>query len=226
MCGRFTIAEDVELLQERFEFENTQIDFKPRYNLAPGQEAPVVVMEDTRCLEMMRWGLVPFWAKEISTGYKMINARAETLAQKPSFSRSFKEKRCLVLADGFFEWKKVEGSNSKIPMRLVLKDREPFAFAGLWDEWQPPDGDELRSFTIITTEANDIIRPIHERMPVILRKEDEVKWLDPDIKDPEKLSKLLISYPSGMMYAHEVSSRINSPKNDSPECIREISRLE
>ncbi len=150
----------------------------------------------------------------------MINARAETLTQKPSFKNSFKERRCLVLADGFYEWRKTEKKNIKIPMRFVLKSQEPFAFAGLWDAWQKPDGDMLLSFTIITTEANDLMQPIHDRMPVILREKDEDIWLDPDLKDVKKLIPLLTPYPSDMMEGYEVSTLVNSPKNDSPECIK------
>jgi len=192
---------------------------KPRYNLAPGQEAPVVIYEDSKILRLMQWGLVPSWAKEASIGYKMINARAETLTQKPSFKKSFKQRRCLVLADGFYEWRKGTGGRTKIPLRFVLKNREPFAFAGLWDTWQKPDGDLLHSFTIITTESNELIRPIHDRMAVMLRQEDEAKWLDPDLKDVEQLIPLLKPYPSDQMEGYEVSTLVNSPKNDTPECI-------
>jgi putative SOS response-associated peptidase YedK len=219
MCGRYTLTTKLEILQNRFGFAAGGITLELRYNIAPGQEAPIVVREDTKTLRMMRWGLVPYWAKEDSIGYKMINARAETLTQKPSFKNSFKGRRCLVLADGFYEWRKTEKKSVKIPMRFVLKSREPFAFAGLWDAWQKPDGDILLSFTIITTEANDLMRSIHDRMPVILREKDEGMWLDPDLKDVKKLIPLLTPYPSDMMEGYEVSTLVNSPKNDTPECI-------
>jgi len=219
MCGRYTQTTDLETLQGRFGFVASGVTLEPRYNIAPTQEAPVVVREDTRILKMMKWGLVPYWAKDESIGYKMINARAETLTQKPSFKKPFKERRCLVLADGFYEWRKTEKKGFKVPMRFVLKGREPFSFAGLWDVWQKPDGEKLLSFTIITTEANDLMRPIHDRMPVILPKEDEDLWLDPDLKDVNKLVPLLTPYPSDTMDFYEVSTLVNSPENDIPECI-------
>jgi putative SOS response-associated peptidase YedK len=219
MCGRYTQTIDVETLQRRFGFNSGGVTLEPRYNLAPGQEAPVVIGEGTRILKLMRWGLVPYWAKEASIGYKMINARAETLMQKPSFKKSFRERRCLVLADGFYEWRKLKGKRTGVPMRFTLKSREPFAFAGLWDAWKKPDGDILLSFTIITTEANELLRPIHDRMPVILRPRDEDKWLDPDLKNVDHLIPLLLPYPSDMMEGYEVSTLVNSPKNDVPECI-------
>ena len=146
MCGRYSQTADIEELAERFGFEGEEIDFKPRYNIAPGQEAPIVIWEEIKLCQPTRWGLVPFWAKEEAVGYKMINARAETLPQKPTFKKSFESRRCLVLADGFYEWQKVDGIKKKIPMRIMLKNKEPFAFAGLWDVWKKPDGGGLRSF--------------------------------------------------------------------------------
>ncbi|HWP47038.1 MAG TPA: SOS response-associated peptidase [Candidatus Limnocylindrales bacterium] len=228
MCGRYTQTRETEALQARFKFEPTDIVLHPRYNLAPGQDAPVIVQEESRVLKLMHWGLVPSWAKETSTGYKMINARAETLTQKPSFKKSFQRRRCLVPADGFYEWRK-NGGRAKTPLRFVLKSGDPFAFAGLWDIWQGSDEDAtegnnrllLLSFTIITTEANDLIRPIHDRMPVILQPKDEDTWLDPDLKDVNKLASLLVPYPSDKMMGYEVSSLVNSPQNDTPECLLE-----
>ena len=170
---------------------------------------------------MMRWGLVPFWAKEASIGYKMINAKGETITEKPSFRKPFKEKRCLVLGDGFYEWNKPDKKN-KIPFRFVLKSRDPFAFAGLWDAWKTPEGEMLLSFTIITTTANELMEPIHDRMPVILHEKDEGMWLDPQLNDSEKLSTLLKPYPSNEMGAYKVSTIVNSPKNDTPKCIEPI----
>jgi putative SOS response-associated peptidase YedK len=219
MCGRYTQTTDLETLQRRFEFDSGGVTLEPRYNLAPGQEAPVVVEEGAKVLKPMRWGLVPYWAKEASIGYKMINARAETLAEKSSFKKSFRERRCLVLADGFYEWCKLKGKRTGVPMRFILKSREPFAFAGLWDAWKRPEGDVLLSFTIITTGANELLRSVHDRMPVILRPQDEDKWLDPDLKNIDHLVPLLMPYPSDMMEGYEVSTLVNSPKNDVPECI-------
>ncbi len=219
MPGRFSQATELEVLKNRFGFSGSGISLNPRYNIAPRQEVPIVVGEDKRVLKMMRWGLVPFWSKDESIGDNMINARAETVTQKLSFKNSFKERRCLVLVDGFYEWKDDEKKGSKIPYRFVLKSREPFAFAGLWDIWKKPGGNTLLSFTIITTEANDLIHTIHNRMPVILSEKNEDIWLDQDMKDDNRLLPLLVPYPSDHMQAYEVSTLVNSPKNDSPECI-------
>ncbi len=220
MCGRYTLTSGLTILQRRFGFSAEQISLEPRYNLAPGQEAPVVICEENNTFRMMRWGLVPFWAKEASIGYKMINARAETLPQKPSFRKPFRERRCLILADGFYEWRKSEGKGKKIPIRFVLPSREPFAFAGLWDIWKKPDGSLLHTFTIITTQANELLRPVHDRMPVILQPEDEDLWLDPNLKDVTRLTPLLTPYPANALEAYDVSTIVNSPKNDVPECVQ------
>jgi len=225
VCGRITLSTDKDDLQSRWGFIDPSgvLDLiKPRYNIAPSQNSPtLVVKEDRRVLVMMRWGLVPFWAKEASIGYKMINAKSETLTEKPSFRKPFKEKRCLVLADGFYEWEKTDKKN-KVPYRFVLKNRQPFAFAGLWDVWKTPEGDTLLSFTIITTRANELMERIHDRMPVILNEKDEAKWLDPEFKDTDKLSSLLQPYPSEQMVAYKVSTIVNSPKNDTPSCIEPV----
>ncbi len=224
MCGRYSLTQGVEVLQLRFAFMEEDFDLKPRYNIAPSQNAPVVMVEDEgRRLRMMRWGLVPSWAKEASIGNKMINARSETLAEKPSFKKSLKQRRCLVLADGFYEWQAPkEGKGRKTPMRILLKSREPFAFAGLWDLWKDPDGDELLSFTIITTQANDLIKGIHERMPVILAPEEEEIWLNAGSDQTDRLLSLLDPYPAKAMDVYEVSTAVNSPSNDRPECIEAV----
>lgn len=219
MCGRYTNTVSIKKLAERFGFPTVRGDFPPRYNIAPGQTAPVVLKSSPRRLAMMRWGLVPHWAKDPKTGYKMINARAETLGEKPSFKRPFQSQRCLVVADGFYEWRKSPGKKTKVPFHISLKNREPFAFAGLWDRWEDPSGKELVTFTIITTDANELLRPIHDRMPVILPPDQEALWLDRDCHDLKKLSTLLLPYPEGAMAFHAVSTLVNSPKMDRPECI-------
>ena len=221
-----TLTTDKDDLQSRFGYtDDSRVLFKPRYNIAPSQESPVVtVKEDNRVLIMMRWGLIPFWAKEASIGYKMINAKAETVHEKPSFRKSFKDKRCLVLADGFYEWTKTDKKN-KIPFRFVLKTKEPFAFAGLWDAWKTPEGEMLLTFTIITTNANELMEPIHDRMPVILHEKDEALWLDPEFKDANKLTALLKPFPSDKMEAYRVSTIVNSPKNDTPKCIEPVGSM-
>jgi putative SOS response-associated peptidase YedK len=167
---------------------------------------------------MMQWGLIPSWAKDPSIGNKMINARAETLTEKPSFKRLIGKRRCLVVADGFYEWAKQ--GRGKMPMRFVLKSGEPFAFAGLWDRWKKPDGGPLDSFTIITTQANDLLKPIHDRMPVILGEGDEEIWLDPKVADSIRLVSVLKPFSPELMEGYFVSRLVNSPRNDLPECIR------
>jgi putative SOS response-associated peptidase YedK len=220
MCGRFARTTNEDELQSRFGFDDPQgILLKPRYNIAPTQMHPVVIVEsDHRVLKLMRWGLVPFWAKDVTIGYKMINARAEGIESKPSFKFPFKKRRCLVLADGFFEWKKL-GTRTKVPYCIRLKSGEPFAFAGLWDKWDKGE-EPLKTFTIITTDNNELIKPIHNRMPVILHQKDEGLWLDPELRDPEKLLPLIKPYPSEEMEMYEVSTVVNSPKNDVPECTK------
>lgn len=222
MCGRFTRSTDKDDLQSRFGFTNPgNIPLSPRFNIAPTQNSPtVIVKDDQREVTMMRWGLIPPWAKDMSIGYKMINARGETVAEKSSFKKPFKDRRCLVLADGFYEWKKEK--KNKTPFRFVLKSRAPFAFAGLWDTWENPDGELITSFTIITTGANPLMEPIHDRMPVILHEKDEARWLDPHFMDTDKLSELLIPFPSDLMEAYEVSPIVNSPKNETPDCMKAV----
>jgi len=221
MCGRYTIITDVSDLAEDFGAEvDSAFQAKPRYNVAPSQTVPVIaVQEGKRILQGMHWGLVPFWAKEKSIGYKMINARSETIAEKPAFKQALLKRRCLLLADGFYEWRK-DGA-VKTPMWIRLKNEEPFLLAGLWESWHPPDDREstLLSTTIITTAANDFMKPIHDRMPVILSKKDAEAWLDESIKDAAKLTRYLNPFPAEAMTAHPVSILVNSPKNDRPECI-------
>ncbi|HLE25330.1 MAG TPA: SOS response-associated peptidase [Thermodesulfobacteriota bacterium] len=228
MCGRMTLTTDKDDIQSRWGFIDPSgvLDLiKPRFNISPSQNSPtVIVNQDNRELKMMRWGLIPFWAKEASIGYKMINAKAETVHEKPSFRKSFKDKRCLVLADGFYEWTKTDKKN-KIPFRFVLKTKEPFAFAGLWDAWKTPEGEMLLTFTIITTNANELMEPIHDRMPVILHEKDEALWLDPEFKDANKLTALLKPFPSDKMEAYRVSTIVNSPKNDTPKCIEPVGSM-
>jgi len=227
MCGQA-----YEKLQRRFGFKPTRYQPEPRYNIAPGQEMPVLVkhvdmahanMEHANMeLVPMRWGLIPSWAKDEKIGYKMINARSETVREKPSFRGPFRTKRCLVPADAYYEWMKVPGSTRKRPFRFSLKNDELFGFAGIWDVWTKPDGTRVRSFSIITTEANDIARPIHHRMPAIIHRKDENMWLDCSINDAGQLTSLLGPYPSSEMDFYEVSTVVNSPRNDSPLCMTRI----
>ena len=219
MCGRFVKKSSKEELKKRFGFNDPQnVLLEPRYNIAPSQEHPVVIIDkDRRELRMMKWGLVPHWSKDPKIGYKMINARSESIDEKPSFKTPLKIRRCLVIADGFYEWYKPD-KKTKIPYYFKLKSGEPFAFAGLWDLWENGDH-SLTTFTIITTTPNELMKPIHNRMPVILKESDETRWLDPEIKDSKTLLPLLTPYPSEEMESFQVSTIVNSPKNDIPECI-------
>lgn len=212
MCGRYTLIE-VNGLQRRFALEEALPDTPARYNIAPTQTLPVVVRHSPNHLEWMRWGLVPFWAKEPGIGSRMINARAETVAEKPAFRRAFRSRRCLVPASGFYEWKRA--AHGKTPYYIHLPDAPLFAFAGLYETWRDPQGAEMQTYTIITTAANDLMAPLHDRMPVILHAEDEDRWLDPDATEPEQLLPLLRPYPANAMVAYPVAPAVNSPRNDT-----------
>ena len=192
---------------------------QPNYNVAPTQEVPAVVAGNgggERRLEMLRWGLIPSWADDPGIGARMINARSETVAEKPSFRRAFKERRCLIPADGFYEWQKTNGG--KQPYYLRMKSGRPFAFAGLWESWKG-DGNEIRSCTILTTNPNDVAGEIHNRRPVILPPEGYEVWLDPDVRETDQLLSLLAPYPPGDMEAYPVSRRVSSPSNNEPSCV-------
>ena len=221
MCGRFTLTVDPADLQESFywvDFGNANIT--SRYNIAPTQGVPVVTNDGSSKLDFFTWGLVPFWAKDPSIGSRMINARAETLTEKPSFKNAFKRRRCLILADGFYEWQKLPGDKSKTPMFIHMKDGKPFAFAGLWEDWHSPDGSQILSATIITTNPNELMAPIHNRMPVILPESTYEQWLTPGEIDTQNLSALLQPYPAAAMEAYAVSHLVNSPLNDQPSLIQ------
>ena len=216
MCGRYGFTKP-EKLKERFHTENSLPDFKPRYNIAPSETLPVVVSTGERRVELMRWGLVPFWAKDEKIGYKMINARAETLSEKPSFRKALTLQRCIVPADGFFEWKRL--GREKLPYYFFLKNNEVFGFAGLYDVWKDEKGKELKTYTIITTTPNALLEPVHNRMPAILEIRDEDEWLNADETEPARLIRLLHPYPAGEMEAYPVSSLVNSPSHDTKEVI-------
>jgi len=176
--------------------------------------------EKGRQLDLIKWGLIPSWAKKMSIGNKMINARSETVTEKPSFKTSIRKRRCLIPADGFYEWKKSKGKSN--PYYIRMKEDEAFAFAGLWDAWKSPEDKIIETFTILTTSANDLLKPIHERMPVILHPEDYDLWLDPTVQDPSKAVPLLTAYPSDDMMTFPIGTFVNSPKNDGPECIQPL----
>jgi len=221
MCGRFVLVSPFTLIAEAFRIRDGGGDLKPRYNIAPGQEILAVLCEGgTNRLSRFHWGLIPSWADDPAIGNRMINARAETVAQKPSFRSAFDKRRCLIVADGFYEWRR-EGKR-RSPVYVCMKSQKPFGFAGLYETWHSPEGHEIRSCTIITTEANDLLRPVHDRMPVIMPEEDEDQWLDPAVHDKNRLLALLRPYPEGKMKAHDVSPRVNTPTNDSPDNIKPL----
>lgn len=227
MCGRFAnTLEDTELL-ELYGYPFMDVDWNPNYNIAPMQSVPVAAAVDGKAVvRPMRWGLVPSWAKDEKFASRTINARAETVAEKASFRKPFKSQRCLVPATGYYEWRVLPESTplkkAKAPMFFRVRGGEPFSFAGLWDVWKRFDGKEIVSFTIITTSPNELSRPIHDRMPVILRKEDEVTWLDPANNDPDELHKLLKPFDSDAMDVYEVSRKVNSPRNNDPSLIKRV----
>jgi putative SOS response-associated peptidase YedK len=226
MCGRFTLTTPVQRLAEQFELSGELPGIAPSYNIAPTQEIAAVAAdsEGERKLRRLHWGLVPRWSKDPEIGNRMINARAETVAQKNSFKSAFKKRRCLILADGFYEWQRNQsGSGPKQPYYIRLETGTPYAFAGLWESWEGEDGTgnrrTIHSTTIITTEANELVGEIHHRMPVILPPESYETWLDTSIQAPEELMPLLVPYPSQAMEAYPVSTHVNKPANDDPGCI-------
>jgi len=222
MCGRFSLVQDPNQLRATFAWLNIPETMGPRYNVAPTQPVAVVPNDGRNQLDFYLWGLIPFWAKDPSIGSRMINARAETLAEKPSFKSALRHRRCLILADGFYEWKQEPGMKTKTPMRIQLKDGKPFAFAGLWERWNSPDGSEVRSCTIITTQPNDFMATIHNRMPVILPADLTLRWIDEESLDPQEVQSLLQPFPSEMMMAYPVSTLVNSPANDTAQVIQPL----
>ena len=222
MCGRFTLTDEIINLQAAFQFENLE-ETIPRYNISPGQNILTVVSNKTSRLgKNMKWGLVPNWAGDEKIGYKMINARAETIDSKPSFKHAFRRRRCLILADGFYEWKKT--AEGKQPYRFVMKDHKAFAFAGLWETWTKGKK-PLVTCTIITTGPNEVTKDVHDRMPVILPEHTYDTWLNPSFDDINELKKLLAPYPADEMEKYEVSTLVNAAKNDSPELISPLNSL-
>ncbi len=219
MCGRYTLVKTGDIAR-RFNIEQSSMELQPRYNIAPGQELPVVLRNSPNHLEVMRWGLVPSWAKDTKIGYQMINARSEGIEQKPAFRKPLRDRRCIIPASGFYEW--LKSGSRKIPYHFQLKSGELFGFAGLYDIYTDADGNKLKTYTIITTAANDVVGPIHDRMPVMLLPEAEAIWLDPDLHDPAKLLELLQPYPPELMESYSVSTQVNKPQNDGPELLEPV----
>ncbi len=221
MCGRFTLILDPVAIQAELGLGDLPADIQPRYNIAPGQDIPVVTDPAERRVDLLRWGLIPSWAKDASIGSRLINARSETLAEKPSFRAALTRRRCLVLADGFYEWYHPTGrvSAKAQPVYFSLTDHKPFAFAGLWDTWRSPEGELVRSATIITCPANECVNPFHERMPVMLDAAHLWDWTDPSA-NLAAVQSLLQPYPADQMVYQAVSTRINNPDNEGPECLQ------
>jgi putative SOS response-associated peptidase YedK len=222
MCGRFLEISTPQMIAAALGVDPRRIPGRaPRYNIAPSQPVfGVYAQGQTRIVDVFTWGLVPVWAKDPSIGERMINARAETVAEKPSFRGPFKNSRCLIIADGFYEWRRT--GEAKQPYCIRLKTREPFGFGGLWSHWTGPDGTEIRSCAILTTSPNAVMKPIHDRMPVIIPKDRIGEWLDHNRYDPKSLSDFFTPYPDAELEAYPVSTLVNSPSNDSPDCIEPL----
>ena len=228
MCGRFTLTSDTEALSQTFFYFDVPVNLSQRYNISPTQDIAVIANTstdtvesvDAKQVEFFHWGLIPFWAKDPKIGNRMINARSETLSEKPSFRNAYKHRRCLILADGYYEWQKIPGDRLKQPVYIRLKSQKPFALAGLWETWQSKEMEEpLRSCTIITCPPNALLEKIHHRMPVILPQDAYAEWLASDEQSADVLQPLLTPYSDEEMEAYPVSRFVNRPINDSPECI-------
>ena len=220
MCGRFTIRFTLEEANKRFNVEEIKAKFTPSYNIAPSQNIPVIYNENGAVvLDSFRWGLIPHWAKEANIGYKMINARIETIAEKHTYNKELIEGRCLIPASGFFEWKKTDGS--KKPMFIHIKNQDIIAFAGISSLWKAPDGKVIKTCSIVTTSPNKFMKEIHDRMPAILPKDSESEWINPKLKDKKEILSIIKPY-AAKMEAYEVSSLVNSPANNNPKVIEAI----
>lgn len=224
MCGRFTLSAPPEVISMCFDIETDSFNYLPAFNIAPTQNVLTVRNRDnSKHAQTMRWGLIPFWAKEAKIGNKMINARSETVIENKVFKTPFQKRRCLILADSFYEWVRV--SKSKQPIRILLDSEKPFAFAGIWESWKDPNdpnADAVESCSIITTHANTLIQPIHDRMPVILPRELESDWLDLDNTDTGFLREIMIPFDPGLMKCYPVSQAVNSTKNEGKDLITPI----
>jgi putative SOS response-associated peptidase YedK len=224
MCGRYRLTSKERYIAEHFGLDQNEVHWTPRYNIAPTQEAAIVRQDrkqPKRKFSLMRWGLVPSWAKDISIGFKTINAMCETAAEKAAFREAMRKRRCLVPADGFYEWQKLS-KKEKQPYNIGMADDSLFAFAGLWERWSDPAGTALNSFTILTTDANSLVSGIHDRMPVIVKPEDYDLWLDPGMTDPAGVADLLKPFDARLMKKYPVGTRVGNADNDDPEIIKEI----
>lgn len=217
MCGRFVLTANPQSLQQEFDLSTPPVEVQPRYNIAPTQPVAVITNESPHQLTYHRWGLIPSWAKDMAMAAKMINARSESAAEKPAFRAAFRRRRCIIPADGFYEWQ--EQGKDKTPMFIHMQDRKLFGLAGLWEIWHDPEGGELRTCTILTTDANPFMQQYHHRMPVILHKEDYPLWLSPKEEPLPVLQGLMKPYDEDAFSAYAVSKAVNRPANDSPELL-------
>lgn len=225
MCGRFTLTASAEQISQVFDLDSPP-DVEPRYNIAPSQPVLVVTVNGSRRADYFRWGLVPFWAKDPKMGYRLINARSETVAEKPAFRQAFARRRCLIVADGFYEWQVPEpqGNKQKQPFYFHPQDRQPFGFAGLWEQWSSPDGEAVLSCTILTGAASGVVEPVHHRRPLVVGRCDYRAWLDPE-RSPSERQALVASLQAENWVeegwaVYPVSRLVNSPRQDQPDCIR------
>ncbi|MGI9621933.1 MAG: SOS response-associated peptidase [Acidimicrobiales bacterium] len=225
MCGRFVSTTPADQLAAYFGAEAIgETILEPSYNVAPTNQVYTVINNDEgRVLETAKWGLIPFWAKDAKIGNKMINARAETVATKNAFRKAFQRRRCIIPSDGFYEWVKLEGHEKKTPMHIHRVDGDPFAFAGLWDTWRDPEGELIRSCTILTGSPNEKIAEIHNRMPILLPPGAWDEWLDPDLRDPDHLEKFLVPAPAELMDFYPVSTEVNNPRTRGEQLIQPVS---
>ncbi len=219
MCGRFSITKEEKLIEERFGATFYTDELVKRYNAAPSQNLPVISQEEPDKIHFFRWGLIPFWAKDSKIGFKMINARAEGILESKVYRKPLEKRRCLIPADGFYEWRKV--GKQKLPIRFTRKDDGLFAFAGIYETWKDPKNGNVHSFSIITCPPNELVKPVHDRMPVILDEKEEINWLDNHLK-PEDAMSMLKPFPTEQMRAYEVSTLVNSAANNMPEIIEAI----
>ncbi len=219
MCGRFEIHSAIEIIARIFQIDDIAFDIRPSYNVAPGQDVLVIVNDGSNRLATCRWGFVPPWSKDLTTGYRMINARAETLAANRAFRPAFERRRCIVIADGFFEW-----DREKKPSYIRLRSGEPMGLAGICGDWTSPGGETVATCAIITVDANEAVAPLHDRMPAILPQDKYALWLDPDMRDTAVLRELLRPLPADQIELYPVTSRVNSYKNNDPGNIRPLDR--
>lgn len=222
MCCRYTLNSSSERIKSIFDAHVAAL-LQPRFNIAPSQPVPVIRQRGGRVIDLVQWGLVPWWAKDVSLGQKLANARSETAHEKPAFRDAMKYRRCLLPADGFYEWQKApQKSQPKQPYLFAMADEQPFAFAGLWEHYQDAHGNELETCTILTTDANAMMQPIHPRMPVILEPQDYDRWLDPKTQDPAQVQSLLHPFDSDRMMYHPVSTRVNNPRHEGPALTQSV----